>query len=165
MVIIWKFCSFEKDSPRESHLSLSFLLAAEGLSCLLRTRTQSSILRGIRVAPSAPMVSHLLFADDSLLFFKANGENATEVRDDCRASGQQVNMDKSSIHFSKGCSHSSRGEIMDLLQVHNQSLSEKYLGMPSDVGSSVNGAFKYLKDRIWNRVQGWMEQSLSARRF
>ena len=34
--------------------------------------------------------------------------------------------------------------------------------MPSDVGASTNGAFKYLKDRVWKRVQGWMEQSLSA---
>ena len=45
---------------------------------------------------------------------------------------------------------------------NNESLSEKYLGMPSDVGVSANGAFKYLKDRVWKRVQGWMEQSLSA---
>ena len=51
---------------------------------------------------------------------------------------------------------------MNLLSVHNESLSEKYLGMPSDVGSSVNGAFKYLKDRVWKKVQGWLEQSLSA---
>ena len=46
-----------------------FLLAAEGLLCLLKSRTQSSSLSGIKVAASAPMVSHLLFADDNLLFF------------------------------------------------------------------------------------------------
>ena len=51
---------------------------------------------------------------------------------------------------------------MILLDVHNEYLSAKYLGMPSDVGSSVNGAFKYLKDRVWTKVQGWLEQSLSA---
>jgi len=34
--------------------------------------------------------------------------------------------------------------------------------MPSDVGGSVNDAFKYLKDRVLKRVQGWMEHSLSA---
>jgi len=51
---------------------------------------------------------------------------------------------------------------MNLLDVHNEYLSAKYLGMPSDVGSSVNGAFKYLKDRVWTKVQGWLEQSLSA---
>ena len=71
-------------------------------------------------------------------------------------------MDKSSIHFAKGCRQNIREEIMNLLSVHNESLSEKYLGMPSDVGSSVNGAFKYLKDRVWKKVQGWLEQSLSA---
>lgn len=36
--------------------------------------------------------------------------------------------------------------------VQNKSLSEKYLGMPSDVGVSTNGAFKYLKDRILKRI-------------
>ena len=71
-------------------------------------------------------------------------------------------MEKSSIHFAKGISVTIRGEIMDELSVRNMSLSEKYLGMPSDVGASTNGAFKYLKDRVWKRVQGWMEQSLSA---
>jgi hypothetical protein len=43
---------------------------------------------------------------------------------------------------------------MDILDVHNVSLSEKYLEMPSDVGTSVDGAFKYLKDWVWKRVQG-----------
>jgi len=143
-----------------------FLLAAEGLSCLLNSRLQSSTLKGIKVALSAPVVSHLLFADDSLLFFGANLENAQVINDVmetyCRASGQQINMDKSSIHFAKGVSNSTREELKNLLNVHNESLSEKYLGMPSDVGVSANGAFKYLKDRVWKRVQGWMEQSLSA---
>ena len=36
-----------------------FVLVAEGLSCLLKSRTQSSALKGVMVAPSAPMVSHL----------------------------------------------------------------------------------------------------------
>ena len=54
-----------------------FLIAAEGLSCLLKSRDESSNLSGLQVAPSAPSVNHLLFADDSLLFFKANGMAAT----------------------------------------------------------------------------------------
>lgn len=49
---------------------------------------------------------------------------------------------------------------MDLLDVHNESLSEKYLGMPSDVGTATNGAFKYLMDRVWKKVQGWLEMFL-----
>jgi hypothetical protein len=34
--------------------------------------------------------------------------------------------------------------------------------MLTDVGTSVNGAFNYLKDRVWKKVQGSMEQCLSA---
>jgi hypothetical protein len=51
---------------------------------------------------------------------------------------------------------------MDVLDVHSETLSEKYLGMPSDVGRSKSGAFKYIKDRIWSRIQGWLEKLLSA---
>jgi hypothetical protein len=49
-----------------------------------------------------------------------------------------------------------------MLQVYNVSLSDKYLGMPSDVASSVNGALKYLRDRVWKEVQIWMELLLSV---
>ena len=55
-----------------------------------------------------------------------------------------------------------RDTIKQILDVHRESLSDKYLGMPSDVGSSKNGAFKYLKDRLWKKIQGWMEKLLSA---
>ncbi|XP_066341451.1 uncharacterized mitochondrial protein AtMg00310-like [Miscanthus floridulus] len=71
-------------------------------------------------------------------------------------------MDKSSIHFAKGCGQGVREEIMDILDVHNMALSEKYLGMLTDVGVSTNGAFKYLKDGVWKKIQGWMEQTLST---
>lgn len=143
-----------------------FLLAAEGLSCLLRSRGISENLVGIQVAPTAPPVNHLLFADDSLLFFKANIGAAVEVNNAlqsyCQASGQRVNLNKSSIHFGKGCPDQIRGDMKSVLQVSNESLSEKYLGMPTDVGKSITDAFKYIKDRIWKNVLGWIEQILSA---
>ena len=52
--------------------------------------------------------------------------------------------------------------MKQVLQVPSEQLSEKYLGLPTDVGSSKNGAFKYLIDRLWNKIRGWMEKSLSA---
>jgi hypothetical protein len=79
---------------------ISFCFAAEGLSGLLKQSRQSPHLQGIKVAPIAPAMNHLLFADDSLLFVKANDEGAREVMElldkYCNASGQRENLDKSS---------------------------------------------------------------------
>lgn len=80
-----------------------FLIAAEGLSGLLKSSSQPSLPRGIKVAPTAPAVNHLLFADDSLLLFKATIKGANAVSNllntYCGASGQRVNNVKSSIYF------------------------------------------------------------------
>ena len=39
-----------------------------------------------------------------------------------------------SIFFSKGFPQSLKQDVKNLLDVHNESLSEKYLGMPTQVG-------------------------------
>jgi hypothetical protein len=143
-----------------------FLLAAEGLSGLLKQSRQSSHLQGIKVASTAPAVNHLLFTDDILMLVKSSDEGAMEVNQIldkyCNVSGQLINLDKSSIFFSKGCPESRRHSVKTILNVSSETLNEKYLGMLSDVGRSTNGAFKYLKDRIWKSVQGWLEKTLAS---
>ena len=103
-----------------------FLLAIEGLSCSMKA---NGGVKGISVAPSAPSVNHLLFADDNLLFFEANEASATHINEQlikyCNDSGQQVNMEKSSIFFGKGVAALTRDSIKNILLVHNESLSEK----------------------------------------
>jgi hypothetical protein len=69
-------------------------------------------------------------------------------------------MDKSSIFFSKGCPAQLREGIKNEIDVHKETLNEKDLGLPSDVGRSKSGAFKYLRDRVWKKVLGWLEQLL-----
>jgi hypothetical protein len=144
--------------PISSYL---FLLAAEGLLGLLKQSRHSSQLEGLKVAPTTPVVNHLLFADDSLLFVKASQEGAMEVVSlldkYCNASGQIINLDKSSVFFSKDCPKAIRLTVKNVL---NETLNEKYLGMPSDVGRLLHGSFKYLKDSIWKRIQGWLEKLL-----
>jgi hypothetical protein len=48
-----------------------FLFVADALSALLKKEVQNQTLSPVKVTRNAPGVSHLLFADDSLLFFKA----------------------------------------------------------------------------------------------
>jgi hypothetical protein len=52
----------------------------------------------------------------------------------CMALRQQINHEKSYIFFSKRCPDSIKQSVKTVLQVHSESLSEKYLGMPTDVG-------------------------------
>jgi hypothetical protein len=48
-----------------------FLFIADGLSALLRQGIQQQVVTPVKICARAPGVSHLLFADDTLLFFKA----------------------------------------------------------------------------------------------
>ena len=80
----------------------------------------------------------------------------------CSVSGQRINKDKSSIFFSKGCPEIVRNAVKGYLQVPNESLSDMYLGMPTDVGHPKKGTFKYLSDKVWDKVKGWMSKCLSA---
>lgn len=133
---------------------------------MLKSKGTNENVRGVVVAPSAPPVNHLLFADDSLLMFKGNEEAATIIRDTvqqyCNASGQKVNLAKSSIFFGKGCPEPRRESIKTIRIVPNESLNERYLGLPSDVGKCKNGSFKYIKDRLWSKVQGWIERCMAS---
>jgi hypothetical protein len=49
-----------------------FLLCAEGLSCLLKSRGLVYLSRDVRVSVHAPWISHLLFMDDWKVFSEAS---------------------------------------------------------------------------------------------
>jgi len=58
-----------------------FLFVADGLSKLLQQGNRTGEIQGLRVCRNAPAVSHLLFADDSLLFFKADERQTRSVKE------------------------------------------------------------------------------------
>lgn len=49
-----------------------FLLCSEGLSSLLKHANMVGHIRGIQVAPTRPILKHMCFADDTILFTRAN---------------------------------------------------------------------------------------------
>ena len=78
-----------------------FFIDVVGFSAMLHMRGS---LRGIKICGGAPSVSHLLFADDSLLLMEASASSAQEVERILNiygsCSGQMINKDKTSILFS-----------------------------------------------------------------
>jgi len=57
-----------------------FLFVADALSYALQKDVQDNIIEELKISRHAPGISHLLFADDALLFFRANAEQAIRIR-------------------------------------------------------------------------------------
>ncbi|KAA3458179.1 reverse transcriptase [Gossypium australe] len=53
-----------------------FLICGEGLSSLMRNVTNEGLLKGVKASRRGPQISHLLFADDCILFGEANERGA-----------------------------------------------------------------------------------------
>ncbi|XP_020874084.1 uncharacterized protein LOC110226497 [Arabidopsis lyrata subsp. lyrata] len=56
-----------------------YLLRTEGLSALIHKSIKSGTLHGFKASRTGPAISHLLFADDSLLFCKATVEECSSL--------------------------------------------------------------------------------------
>ncbi|KAH9718961.1 reverse transcriptase domain-containing protein [Citrus sinensis] len=142
-----------------------FIICAEGLSSLFRSQERSGLLHGVKVARGAPMISHLFFADDSFLFFKATHNEAALVKQVLtvygKASGQVVNFSKSSISFSANVSEANVWQLCELLEVNATTNHGAYLGLPSYIGRKKKEVFHYIRDRVWKRLQGWSAKMLS----
>ncbi|WVZ50961.1 hypothetical protein U9M48_002159, partial [Paspalum notatum var. saurae] len=76
-------------------------------------------------------------------------------------SGQTINKEKSSVMFSKNTDVTAKQQFMATLDISTEARNEKYLGLPVYMGRSKKQTFSYLKDRIWQRIQGWKEKLLS----
>ncbi|KAL5741976.1 hypothetical protein ACOSP7_028708 [Xanthoceras sorbifolium] len=143
-----------------------FLLCAEGLSAMLAQAEHRGSLHGIRVARSAPQVSHLLFADDSLVFVKAEEADCRclkHVLDSYeRASGQAVNYDKSALSFSPNTQLSVRTLVGSLFNIGEVSCHDKYLGLPSAISKNRRNVFANIKEKVWQKLQGWKHKLLSV---
>ncbi|KAM1933989.1 hypothetical protein ACFX15_018211 [Malus domestica] len=86
-------------------VSYYFLVNGEEcLSALIAHKEEKGVISGIRICDGALSVHHLLFADDSFLFGKVKLEECVEVQHNLdvfsQASGQEINLGKSSIAFS-----------------------------------------------------------------
>lgn len=142
-----------------------FLICAEGFSALLNHAEEEGRIRGIQLAPTAPRVSHLLFADDSLLVMEATLQSVQAISEILQvyeeSSGQVINREKSSVMFSSNAKQSAKNLLLQELQLGAESMRGKYLGLPTYIWKSVKRCFAYIKDSIMSRLHGGMERCLS----
>lgn len=132
---------------------------------LMNRAMEQRSLPGVKIANRAPVVIHLLFADDSLFFSLANKRSATTLkRIFClyeRVSGQAINFRKSSITFGSKVSTGVQTLMRNLLQIHNVGGIGKYLGLPEQFGGKKSDMLAYITDKVRAVTQGWKQKYLS----
>ena len=120
----------------------------------------------VKVCRDASLVTNLLFADDSLILMKANQHNVENLKSAldlyCAASGQLVSVEKSSIFFSPNTKVEIREQLCTTLNIMTEALTDKYLGLPANVGVDKTDCFSFLIERIVKRISGWKEKLLSV---
>ncbi|KAA3484969.1 reverse transcriptase [Gossypium australe] len=133
-----------------------FLICSEGLSALIRQAVDIGNLRGVKASRRGPEISHLLFADDCLLFGEATKERESFLKETLKqyeqCSGQCVNFNKSTIFFSSNTLEGVKRETSEVLGMRCSTNIEKYLGLPNVVGKRKKEPFQNLKDKINQRI-------------
>ena len=111
------------------------------------------------------MVTHIFFADDSLLFYKASTRECQNLIVTLNlyeaVSEQKINVDKSSIFFSNNTSPELKVEILEVMGLMQDSKHNKYLGLPSFIGKSKKEVFAKVKEKVEKKLSRWKEKMSS----
>ncbi|KAM2060238.1 hypothetical protein ACFX1T_045454 [Malus domestica] len=123
-----------------------FLLCTEGLLMLLRKGIELGALHGFKFTPSGTPLTHLFFADDSVVFGNATVDEARAVVEAlqvyARGSGQEINLTKSSVFFSPKTSNRLKRDIEETLGIQCRQGFGKYLGLQADFGHSKKAVLR-----------------------
>jgi hypothetical protein len=143
-----------------------FLFVGESLSALIRQQIMSGNLKELKITRKSPGISHLMFADDTLLFFQANPDQATIVKDILckyeRGTGQLLSPAKCSLMVGQHTTPDDSDKAAEILKVEVMTLDEKYLGLPIPEGHIKEGKLKSSKEKLSKKFSAWNEKYMSA---
>jgi hypothetical protein len=142
-----------------------FILGSEVLSRLLFKEESLGNIKGLKISRNNLAINHLLFADDLLIFGKANLKEASSIKTClqkyCLWSGQTINNGKSSIRFSKNTNFITAAKILDIIPFSTNSPNSIHLHLPILFGNSKKEAFQSIIDKVSSKVEGWRAKTLS----
>ena len=142
-----------------------FIMCTEALISNIKKAEWVKQLTGMKVARACPAISHLLFADDSLFLFKAELSQCQVFQDILlkygEATGQVINLSKSSLTFGKNTCPSLKAQIKSKLGIYSEGGAGSYLGLPECFSGSKVEMLAYIQDKMKGRMSGWYSRFLS----
>ena len=116
----------------------------------MQQAAKSEAIRGFSLCKNGLKISHLYFADDTLLFCRAIKGDLDVIQGILvlyeNASGQKLNREKTTLFFSKATSEKRKLEIIEKLGVSEVKEYERYLGLPVVVGRNKKASLNFIKD-------------------
>lgn len=129
-----------------------FLFVADALSTALQQEIHGNALQELKISRHAPDISHLMFADDALLFFKADVLQAGLIKNVLnrfeRGTGQQLSPAKCSLLARESLDDQRKVGIREVLGVDRAEFEAKYLGLPTPEGRQKKDRFQPLRERF-----------------
>ena len=142
-----------------------FILCMDFLGQLIEEKCNAKLWQPVKASQSGLAFSHLFFADDLLLFAKADYINCSTIRDVlddfCSISGQTVSEAKSKVYFSPNVDKDTRDSLCDILGFTSTPSLGRYLGIPLKHPSSSSQDFNFVLDRVKQKLSRWKASMLS----
>ncbi|XP_060967262.1 uncharacterized protein LOC133035407 [Cannabis sativa] len=159
--VILRSCGLRQGDPLSPAL---FIIAADVLSRLLMAKNEVGKIVGFKFTGGAA-ITHLMFADDIILFGKASVKEANNFLkcfdEYCAWSGQAVNYQKSTVYFTQGVPSNKAQEIMNILGMKRMKNDSIYLGLPLFRSFKRSKDLNFLVDKVMQRVKSWKTRLLS----
>ena len=143
-----------------------FVMGMEVLSTLIRRAVEGGFLSGCRIRGGGRQpvhISHLLFADDTIVFCEARKEHLTHLSWILfwfeAASGLRINLDKSEII--------PVGEVEEMEEMAAElgcrvgSMPLVYLGLPLGAPNKATSVWDGVEERVRRRLALWKCQYIS----
>ena len=142
-----------------------FIMCMEVLGFFIKDKCDVKLWDLVKKSRGGLTVSHLFFADDLVLFAKADMKNCISMLDAlegfCGISGQKISKEKSRVYFSPNMDGNKRDEICEVLGIQSKPKLGKYLGFSLKQPGSSSKDFDFVVERVQSKLADWKGHLLS----
>lgn len=142
-----------------------FILCMEYFGFLINKSCMEKNWVPMKASKENVEISHLFFADDLMLFAKANDVGAKAIKEVldkfCDESGQLISTEKSRVYFSPNTHEGVKDRICTSLGIQATTCLGKYMGMPLKHKGAARSPYNYIAERVLSKLAGWKARFLS----